>query len=279
MQANALTQNESAATSARGSSFFTAMRIMPAHQRQAMYEIYHFCRAVDDIADEAGEAAVRLTQLQQWRDDLAALYAGNPTLAHAGLAVAVRDFGLRHEDFLAVIDGMEMDVRGPIQAPDMATLELYCDRVACAVGRLSVRVFGMNEADGLALAHHLGNALQLTNILRDIDEDAGIDRLYLPRELLVKHGIESSSPQTVVADARVGAVCNELAVVAQTHFNTADAIMRRGTRAQIRTPRVMAEAYHAIYAGLMARGFAAPRPRVKLNKAKLGLIVIRHLLF
>ena len=271
--------DDSAAASARGSSFFTAMRIMPAHQRQAMYEIYHFCRAVDDIADESGDAGVRLAQLQQWRDDLTALYAGNPPPAQAGLAVAVRDFGLRHEDFLAVIDGMEMDVRGPIQAPDMATLEVYCDRVACAVGRLSVRVFGMNEADGIALAHHLGNALQLTNILRDIDEDAGIDRLYLPRELLDKHGIHETTPAVVVADTRVGAVCTELAAVAQTHFDEADAIMRRNARAQIRTPRVMAEAYYAIYAGLMARGFAAPRPRVKLNKAKLGLIVLRHLLF
>lgn len=270
---------DDAAASARGSSFFTAMRIMPPAQRQAMYEIYHFCRAVDDIADEAGEVPLRLAQLQQWRDDLAALYAGNPPASHAGLAVAVRDFGLRHEDFLAVIDGMEMDVRGPIQAPDMPTLELYCDRVACAVGRLSVRVFGMNEADGLALAHHLGNALQLTNILRDIDEDAGIDRLYLPRELLQAHGIQGHDPKAVVNQPNIAAVCAELAKKAEAHFADANAIMRRGSRTQIRTPRVMAEAYHAIYSALMARGFQSPRPPVKLNKAKLGLIVIRHLLF
>ena len=92
-------------------------------------------------------------------------------------------FGMRHEDFLAVIDGMEMDVERTVGAgaTDWATLDLYCDRVASAVGRLSVRVFGMDEADGVALAHHLGRALQLTNILRDLDEDAEIDRLYLPR--------------------------------------------------------------------------------------------------
>ena len=77
---------------------------------------------------------------------------------------------------------MEMDVPQDIRAPDLATLDLYCDRVASAVGRLSVRVFGLAEDDGIQLAHHLGRALQLTNILRDIDEDAGIGRLYLPRE-------------------------------------------------------------------------------------------------
>ena len=95
-----------------------------------------------------------------------------------------RQFGLKREDYIAVIDGMEMDLAGQMRAPDLAALDLYCDRVASAVGRLSVRVFGMAENDGLALAYHLGRALQLTNILRDIDEDAEIGRLYLPREAL-----------------------------------------------------------------------------------------------
>ncbi len=106
----------------------------------------------------------------------------------------MRDFGLRREDFLAVIDGMEMDVVDDIRAPDFATLDLYCDRVASAVGRLSVRVFGMEEQDGIALAHHLGRALQLTNILRDLDEDAAIGRLYLPREALREAGITATDP-------------------------------------------------------------------------------------
>ena len=90
----------------------------------------------------------------------------------------------RLEDFLTVLDGMDMDVAEDIVAPDLATLDLYCDRVASAVGRLSIKVFGMEEGPGFELAHHLGRALQLTNILRDIDEDAAIGRLYLPREYL-----------------------------------------------------------------------------------------------
>ena len=119
------------------------------------------------------------------------------------MAQAVRTFDLQREDFIAVIDGMEMDVIADIRAPDRATLDLYCDRVACAVGRLSVRVFGMEREAGLALAHHLGRALQLTNILRDLDEDASLGRLYLPREALQAAGIEATDPAAVIAHPAV----------------------------------------------------------------------------
>ena len=186
-----------AAERASGSSFYSGMRILPPAQREAMYEIYSFCRAVDDIADDPGPRDGRHAALEKWRADLSALYAGSPPPQLAGLAQAVRQFDLEHGDFLAVIAGMEMDVTADIRAPDHHTLDLYCDRVACAVGRLSVRVFGMEREDGLALAHHLGRALQLTNILRDLDEDAGIGRLYLPREALRAAGITSSDPAEV----------------------------------------------------------------------------------
>src|SRR5437762_1588825 len=126
------------------------------------------------------------------RKDYLDAWAARPAPELRALAQSVRDFSLRKEDFLAVIDGMAMDAAEDIRAPDWATLDLYCDRVASAVGRLSVRVFGMGEQDGVALAHYLGRALQLTNILRDVDEDAEIGRLYLPQEELRKAGIVST---------------------------------------------------------------------------------------
>ena len=113
-----------------------------------------------------------------------------PKLGH--LARIIARYALRKDDFLAVIDGVEMDARADIRAPSFNELDLYCDRVASAVGRLSVRIFGMDDADGVALAYHFGRALQLTNILRDIDEDAAIGRLYLPQEALRKAGITST---------------------------------------------------------------------------------------
>ena len=188
----------------RQSSFYAAMRTMPAKEREAMFAIYAFCRAVDDIADDQqGDRALRKAQLDVWRADLDSLYAGGAPGQCAFLAEAVRDFSLQKADFVAIIDGMQMDVDADIVAPDHATLDLYCDRVASAVGRLSVKVFGMDQAEGIALAHHLGRALQLTNILRDLDEDAGIGRLYVSSDALNQAGVTASDPAAVIADPRI----------------------------------------------------------------------------
>lgn len=278
-QAQAKLAEPSAPQSTRASSFYAAMRIMPVHQRSAMYEIYHYCRVLDDIADEEGNVEERLDALQIWRRNIDELYSGKTPAGLEALAKAVADFKLRKEDMLALIDGMGMDVVGPIQSPDMATLELYCDRVACAVGRLSVRVFGMQEEDGIALSHHLGTALQLTNILRDLDEDAGINRLYLPKELLEEAGIKDNNPALVLSNPAIVGVCRKLADKAFAHFGEADKVMKRYERKIVRTPRIMSEAYHTILTSLLGRGFSSPRRPVRLNKIKLGVIVARNMLF
>jgi phytoene synthase len=190
----------------------------------------------------------------------------------------VQKFGLQREDFLAIVDGMEMDVPADIRAPDLATLDLYCDRVASAVGRLSVRVFGLPQEDGILLAHHLGRALQLTNILRDIDEDAGIGRLYLPREGLLHAGITSTDPQRVMSDPALTKVCVPLAARARVHFAKADEVMDRNPRRTVRAPRIMSKYYRAILELLVARGFALPRAPVRLNKAARIAILLRYAL-
>ena len=261
---------------ASGSSFYTAMRILPRPQREAMFEIYSFCRLVDDIADSTAPHAERRPQLAQWRADIEALYAGHPPAHLRALAKCVREFGMRKEDFLAVIDGMDMDAAEDIRAPDWATLDLYCDRVASAVGRLSVRVFGMGEQDGIALAHHLGRALQLTNILRDIDEDAGIGRLYLPLEELRKAGIAGTDPHAVLASPGLGQVCDAVAARAMRHFDEADAIMARSPRRAVKAPRIMEGVYRVILKGTKARGWAPPRTRVSINKLRLCWIAAQY---
>jgi presqualene diphosphate synthase len=265
-----------AARRASGSSFYTAMRILPRERRDAIFEIYSFCRAVDDVADDGGPRDQRLEQLAQWRADVNALYQGTPPPRLRGLAGPMRRFALRREDLLAIIDGMEMDVLDDIRAPDWATLDLYCDRVASAVGRLSVRVFGLPEEDGVLLAHHLGRALQLTNILRDIDEDAGLGRLYLPREGLLLAGITSNDPQKVTADRALPKVCAPLAERAKLHFAKADEVMRRNSRRRVRAPRIMSKYYRAILELLVARGFAAPRAPVRVNKMARIAILLRY---
>jgi squalene synthase HpnD len=266
-----------AAERASRSSFYTGMRILPLAQREAMFEIYSFCRAVDDIADDLGPRDVRREQLARWRSDIEAVYRGAPPVPLLGLAQAVRRFDLQRDDLIAIIDGMEMDVIADIRAPDRATLDLYCDRVACAVGRLSVRVFGMERDAGLALAHHLGRALQLTNILRDLDEDASLGRLYLPREALQAQGITATDPREVLPHPAIGKVCAVIVELAKTEFHEANAIMAKNPRRIVRAPRIMGQAYRAILEALVTRGFAPPRAKITLPRLKLLFIVLRNL--
>ncbi|SAL75096.1 squalene/phytoene synthase [Caballeronia choica] len=277
---NLIVDDDAAADAAKvtsGSSFYLAMRILPAAQRDAMYQIYAFCRAVDDIADEGTlPRRERALALDRWRADIDACYAGTPKKSLQALTRHIRAFHLSRDDFHAVIDGMAMDAAGDIVAPDEATLDMYCDRVASAVGRLSVRIFGMHEDAGRRLAHHLGRALQLTNILRDIDEDAGIGRVYLPRELLSREGISTTDPASIVADARLPRVCAVVAERARGHFAQSDAIMAASRRSEVRAPRIMAGAYRCVLDATVKRGFDLPRTRVRTPRSRLLWIVARN---
>ena len=264
-------------TQASGSSFYAGMRVLPKAEREAMFAVYGFCRQVDDIADDLqGHRADRRAALDAWRADIEALYAGRDPGRAALVAEPVQRFGLRKADFLAVIDGMQMDADEDIRAPGVAKLDLYCDRVASAVGRLSVRIFGMDESPGETLALHLGRALQLTNILRDLDEDAGMGRLYLPRELLAQAGITSADPMEVISDPRVDHACRALAAEARKHYAAADRVMSDRPRGRLAAPRLMEKVYGRILDRTEAAGWAPPRARVKLAKPELAWILLRH---
>jgi phytoene synthase len=253
------------------------MRLLPREQREAMYAVYAFCRAVDDVADEGGPREERLAELERWRRDVDLLFAGEAPSRLRALAGPVRRFGLQRKDFHAVVDGMAMDALADLRAPDWATLDLYCDRVASAVGRLSTRIFGLAPEQGDALAYHLGRALQLTNILRDLDEDSGLGRLYLPREALAEAGIAGDlSPRAVLDDPRLDAACRAVASRAAGHFREAEALMASAPRRAVRAPRLMAAAYRTILDGLLARGWGAPRRRVGVSKVRLLGAVLRY---
>lgn len=267
----------SSASVASGSSFYAAMRILPPAQRQAMYAVYAFCRAVDDIADEEGPTEGRLARLDRWRGDIERLYAGGgETELTEGLQPLIAAFGFAKADFLAVIDGMEMDVTGVTRAPDWAMLDLYCDRVASAVGRLCVRIFGLADKDGLPLSHHLGRALQMTNILRDLDEDAAMGRLYLPREALAEAGIASQDPFEVLSHPALNDACRVLAARARSHFDAAEAVMACCGRGSVRSPRLMAAVYRAMLDRLISRGWRPPRHKLRHSVPTVIWAVFRH---
>ena len=260
---------------AAGSSFYSAMKLLPKARREGMYAIYAFCRAVDDIADDGeGTRAERLVELDDWRDDLKALYTGaNPGRA-AFLKDVVEQYAPRLADFLAVIDGMAMDLEGDIVAPSLDVLDTYCDRVASAVGRLSIKVFGMEEEPGFLLAYHLGRALQLTNILRDLDEDAEVGRLYLPREYLGTIG--PVDPREALAKPAIDEACRQVAALAHKHYVESEAIMAKRPEGDLRAPKLMGAVYVEILKRMEAAGWAPPRRRVKLPKALLGWLALRY---
>ncbi len=264
------------AAQASGSSFYAGMRVLPKAEREAMYAVYGFCREVDDIADDMqGERADRRAALDAWRADIESLYAGGDAGRAVIVAEAVRRFQPRKADFLTVIDGMQMDVDEDIRAPGIAKLDLYCDRVASAVGRLSVRIFGMQDGPGDKLAHHLGRALQLTNILRDLDEDAEIGRLYLPRELLDDAGLEGEDPRAVIADSRVDHACRALASLAHVHYAAAAKVLAGRPAGKLAAPRLMEAVYSRILRKAEMRGWAPPRVRARIGKGELIWIVVR----
>ena len=260
---------------AAGSSFYTAMRILPQQRRDAVMAIYAFCRAVDDIADDwQAPSAPRLQALQSWRARVDGVFANHHAHDLPWLSEPVRTYHLAQTDFHDVIDGMVMDAAANICAPSLKTLDLYCDRVASAVGRLTSPIFGLPKQTGVDLSHHLGRALQLTNILRDIDEDAAMGRIYLPREMLAEAGLYGDIHPAQIQQWDLTLACEPLVQLARRHFMAAHVIMRTRPRYETRAPSLMADVYEQMLAAMMDRGFAPPRAPIKRSKIRLLLALM-----
>ncbi|ANK80184.1 MAG: squalene synthase HpnD [Rhizobiales bacterium NRL2] len=258
---------------ASGTSFGLGMRVLPEAERRAMYAVYAFCREIDDIADEPGEEQAKRDALDEWRREIDALYHGRPTRPTAqALLPAIDAYDLPHGEFVELIEGMVMDVDMDFRRRtwlDHDGLHLYCRRVAGAVGLLSVRIFGEPDATQFALA--MGDALQLTNILRDIGEDAAEGRLYLPIEMIREQGITAEEPSEIVRDPRLKPVCEAIAGEARQRFRDADELLTRHDRRKLKPALIMGSVYRGYLERLEARGFDNPAAPVRLSKfAKAG---------
>ncbi len=260
-----------------GSSFLWAMRLMPVAKREAMFAVYAYCRTIDDIADGEAPAAEKVKQLGAWRGEIDRLFNGDPNhpITRA-LAGPVRTYGLAKEDFMALLDGMEMDAANRMVAPSMEELELYCARVAGAVGLLSVRIFGIPGIEGRNLALTLGQALQLTNLLRDLHEDAALGRLYLPRELLDAHGIAATTPDAVLKHAALPKVCDDIAAMARQNFDDAAQALARSPRRAGRPARMMMKVYQRLLERLVRRGWTQCEDRMRLSSFEKLWIALRY---
>jgi len=260
-----------------GTSFLWGMRVLPKRRREAMFAIYAFCREVDDIADDPGAPEPKLTQLEAWRSEIEGLYEGRPTRPTTrALAGPVAAFDLPKEEFLAVIDGMEMDAREAMVAPSLEDFTLYCRRVAGAVGMLSIHAFGAREPQAREIAVALGEALQITNILRDLAEDAARGRLYMPRELLEAHGVTTRDPQAVLDQPGLVPASAELAARARARFQRTRELIGSCDPVPLKPCLLMMQIYERILDRLEARGWDRPRVPVRVSKPEKLWIALRY---
>lgn len=258
------------------SSFYWAMRLMPRERREAMYALYRYCRALDDIADGPGSADDKLARLTDWRRSLDGLFRGDdPGIPEIrGLADALGRYGLEQEPLDAIIRGMEMDVRGEMRAPSLNTLQRYCYCVAGAVGLASLRIFGAGD-QGRTFAIALGEALQLTNILRDLAEDAAQSRLYLPREFLRRANIDTDDPRAALEHPAMNEAFELLGKLAAQRYRDAVAAQPRDIR-PLRPAMIMMSVYGALLDRLRRSGWPAAQAETLPKSVRLW-IALRHL--
>lgn len=256
------------------SSFAFGLRTLSRPRREAMIAVYAFARTVDDITDSNAPACEKMSALNAWKCESERVYEGRAQSAIGrALEVAAPRFALPKREFLLMLEGMVMDVEGPIVGPTMNVLADYTRRVAGTVGQLSVRCFGAAASphrDIFALA--LADALQLTNILRDVEEDAAIGRIYLPRELLDAHGVPAD-PAEIAHHPALAAVCSALGGIAREQFASARAALGHLDQKALRPALIFMGVYEGYLDRMEAAGWqsARMRPMGRWQKVARGL--------
>jgi phytoene synthase len=254
-----------------GSSFTRGMAVLKGERRRALFAVYAFCRAVDDIADAAMPEVEKRRFLAEWQRRLDA-----PDCALSReLAWACEAFALPRAESEAMIAGMQTDAAARLRLDDAAALDLYCRRVAGSVGAMAVRIFGAPDAEGFGL--RLGRTFQLVNILRDAEEDAVRDRVYVPRSLLARHGVTAEDAAAILAHPGFAAACAELARQADAGFAAAEAELLHHDARALKPARVMMWGYRRLLDHMLAAGFPLRRrPRLtRGEKLRMALLAFR----
>ena len=248
-----------------GSSFYSSFRFLPEQQRRAITALYAFCREVDDVVDECHDVSVARQTLNWWRSEVSALYLGKATHpVTLALQNLLNDFNLAEELLHEIIDGMEMDL--DIQHyPNFKELSLYCYRAASVVGLLSAEIFGFKNRNTLKYAHDLGMAFQLTNILRDVREDAERGRVYLPQDELAKFGVSQEDLTRPITSDAVQALFQFQAERARDYYKKAFNELPNEDRYTQRVGLIMAEIYQSLLDEIEDDKYRVLEHRIKLT--------------
>ena len=250
---------------ASGSSFYYSFLFLPKAKRQAITALYAFCREVDDIADECKDVSVARIKLAWWRTEIGNLYAGNPQHpVSKALAEATNRHQLDQEHFLEIIDGMEMDL-DQTRYLDFPALKRYCWHVASVVGIMSASIFGYTDPRTLQYAEKLGLAFQLTNIIRDVGEDARRGRIYLPISELQAYKVPASDLLNAKHSDRFVALMRFQTQRAQALYDEAMALLPAADRRAQRAGLIMAAIYRAVLDEIERDGFHMLEHRISLT--------------
>ena len=250
---------------ASGSSFYYSFLFLPPERRRAITALYAFCREVDDAVDESSDAQLAATKLAWWRQEVAGLYAGNPRHpVTRALAPHVKSFGLEEGQLQDIISGMEMDLT-QTRYLDWKGLERYCYHVAGVVGLLAARIFGYTEPRTLDYARSLGIAFQLTNIIRDVGEDARKNRIYLPMEDLQKFGVPAAEILGLRQSEAFTKLMQFQAERARSHYEEAFRALPPADRKTQRPGLIMASIYRTLLDEIERDGFAVLHRRISLT--------------
>jgi len=248
-----------------GSSFFHSFRFLPPERRRAITALYAFCREVDDVVDEVADPALARLKLAWWRNEIGAAFSGRPQHPVAqALQTAVTTFALPQEHFQAVIDGMSMDLEHS-RYLDFVALERYCHHVAGVVGLLSAEIFGYADPATRGYAHDLGIAFQLTNIIRDVGEDARRGRIYLPQEELARFGVPAADLLRQRASAGFAALMAHQVARARSWYDKALAALPATDRRAQRPGLIMAAIYRRLLDEIERDGFRVLDRRIALT--------------
>ena len=266
-------------TRSSGTSFYYAFRVLPAARRRAIYALYSLCRALDDCVDEEGGGGE--AGLQRWLDEIDRAYAGAPqTELGRELADALRRFPIPRQSFQDVADGCRMDLRGA-RYETLEELRVYCRRVASAVGLASIEIFGYRDPRTREYAVELGLALQLTNILRDLADDAARGRLYVPLEDLRRFGLSPEAfleavQRTDPPGADLAGLLRALADRARAHYARAAELLPAADRRSLVSAEIMGAVYRALLEEIARRGHPLG-VRVALSRPRKAWIALRTL--
>ncbi len=248
-----------------GSSFYYSFLFLPPQRRLAITALYAFCREVDDVVDETSDPQVALTTLNWWRNEVAQLLAGTPNHpVTRALAPHLQPFKLRGEHLIAVIDGMEMDLT-QTRYLDAVALERYCWHVASVVGIMSAGIFGYSDERTLQYAEKLGLAFQLTNIIRDVGEDARRGRIYLPISELQQFGVPASDILNAKHSDNFVRLMRFQLARAQRCYDEAFALLPPQDRRAQRAGLIMAAIYRALLDEIERDGFLVLQHRISLT--------------